>query len=434
MAALLLALVLALGALAAGCGGSDESAEPAAPAPAPAEPAPAEPAPAEPAPAEPAPAEPAPAEPAPAETGPAPTGEPITIGLAIALSGPINFYDGPIEKAAQVAVDEINAAGGVLGRPLELISADMASDPAKSGAAAQELIDKGAEALILPADFDMGQGAARVASENNLISIQSAGSELSGVEGLGPLHYNIYAGTASEGAAVAQYAVDNGWKNVFLLEDPTLAYDTDLCKFFGEALETYGGTIAGKDTFQNDDPSIANQISAMQSASPDAVMVCSYLPGAAAAIKQIRDVTDIPVLTGIGQDGTFWLEGIPGASGIYISTLGSILGDDSEPQVNDFMAAYQAGTGEPAPHSLSILGYQMVKMLAHGFEGAGTTEGDKVAAVLDTVTDLDIAGTKFTYTPTCHKTPRPMTVMQIQDGTLSFAAKPEPASIPDSKC
>ena len=325
-------------------------------------------------------------------------------------------------------------SGGVLGRPLQLIASDMASDPAKSGAAAQELIDKGAVALILPADFDMGQGAARVATENNMISIQSAGSELSGFEGLGKLHYNAYPGTPSEGAALAQFAIDQGWKSLYLLEDPTIAYDTDLCNFTAEAFQSFGGTIAGRDTFQNDDPSIANQITSMQSANPDAVMVCSYLPGAAAAIKQIRDVTDIPVLTGIGQDGTFWLEGIPGASGIYISTLGSILGDDSEPQVNDFMAKYKTATGEDAPHSLSILGYQMVKMLAYGFDKAGTTDGDKVGAVLDQVKDLDIAGTKFTYTPTCHKTPRPMTVMQIQDGTLSFAAKPEPASIPDSKC
>ncbi|MEZ5101720.1 MAG: ABC transporter substrate-binding protein [Thermoleophilia bacterium] len=354
--------------------------------------------------------------------------------LPAALSGPINFYDGPVEKAAAIAIEEINAAGGVLGRPLEWVSADMASDPAKAGSAAQEVIDKGADALIVSCDFDMGQGAARVGTENNLVSIQCAGGELAGFEGLGALHYNAYPGTPSEGAALAQFAVDNGWKSLYLLEDPTIAYDTDLCNFTAEAFEAFGGTIAGRDTFQNDDPSIANQISTMQGANPDVVIVCSYLPGAGAAIKQIRDVAEIPILTGIAQDGTFWLEGIPGASDIYVATLASIAGDDARPEINEFVAKYKESTGEDLPVAIAMQGYQMVKILAEGMERAGTTEGDKVGAELDKLTDFPVLGESFTYTPTCHKTARPLTIIQIQDGTLSFAALPQPASIPAGKC
>src|SRR5258708_18476759 len=99
---------------------------------------------------------------------------PIVIGAAIALSGPIAPYDEGPYKAMQVAIDEVNAKGGVLGRPLKLISADTKSDIAYGATAAQDVIDKGATLVVVTCDYDYGSAAANVANSKNLIAFSTS--------------------------------------------------------------------------------------------------------------------------------------------------------------------------------------------------------------------------------------------------------------------
>ena len=83
----------------------------------------------------------------------APEGDPIVLGAAVHQSDWMAAYDLPPLEGARLAVEQINANGGVLGRPLELIDGDGRTDPATVGNVAIELIDAGAEVLIAPCDF-----------------------------------------------------------------------------------------------------------------------------------------------------------------------------------------------------------------------------------------------------------------------------------------
>jgi branched-chain amino acid transport system substrate-binding protein len=424
--ALLFALLFALGVVVAACGGDDSTAEPAPaadPAPADPDPAPADP--------DPAPADPPPAADPPAEAA---SGEPIIIGRAIALSGGINIYDGPIKNFSEVAAKLINEQGGVLGRPIEFVDFDEASDPAQAGAAAQQAIEAGAEILIPACDFDHAQGAARVAADAGIVSIHCAGGELAGFEGLGALHFNVYPGGTAEGASNAYHALEQGWTTAFLIEDISLEYSKAHCSFFATAYETGGGTIIGRDTFQNSDPSVANQVAAMQQADPDVAVVCSYLPGGAAVMNQIRDVSDVPIETGIAFDGDFWLESVGDISDVYVSTVGAPISEEPNPVRQAAYAAYEELHGEAAPHALSIEGYQIIEILAEAITRAGTTEGVALAAELDKFTEFESLGEKFTYTPTCHRTSRPLTIVGIQNGMLEFDSIPEVPEFPPSPC
>ena len=85
----------------------------------------------------------------------------IKIGAALCLTGIQAPLDEPALKGAQVAVDEINKKGGVLGKQLELINLDCKSDPVTTGNVAVQLIDQGAKAIIAPSDFDFGGPASR---------------------------------------------------------------------------------------------------------------------------------------------------------------------------------------------------------------------------------------------------------------------------------
>ena len=89
--------------------------------------------------------------------------EEVIIGAAIAQSGVVAPYDEGPAQAMEVAVEEINAKGGVLGKQLKIIYADTKSDIAYGGTAAQEVIDKGAQMVVVTCDYDFGSSAASVA-------------------------------------------------------------------------------------------------------------------------------------------------------------------------------------------------------------------------------------------------------------------------------
>ena len=117
---------------------------------------------------------------------------PIVIGMAIGLTDFMAAYDLPALNGAQIAVDEINEAGGVMGRSLEIVTADTKSDIDQGTVAGLEVIDQGAHAMIVSPDYNMGGGAARAAQDAGLVVFSSsAGSPLFGIEGIGPLAFTM---------------------------------------------------------------------------------------------------------------------------------------------------------------------------------------------------------------------------------------------------
>ena len=127
--------------------------------------------------------------------------DPIIIGAAIALSGIAAPFDGDPSRAAEIAVSEINAAGGVLGRPLKIIYADTKSDFAHGAVAGEEVLDKGADVVIVTGDFDFGGGAARAANARKVIAISPfAADPKFGVRGIGPYAFTFSTASITSGA------------------------------------------------------------------------------------------------------------------------------------------------------------------------------------------------------------------------------------------
>ena len=118
--------------------------------------------------------------------------DPIIIGAPINLTGWMAAYDQPPLDGAQLAVEQINAAGGVLGRPLEIKVVDGKTDPATVGNAAIEVIEGGAEVLVTPCDFDNGAPAGQAAQEAGLVGVSfCASSPLYGSATLGDKQFTV---------------------------------------------------------------------------------------------------------------------------------------------------------------------------------------------------------------------------------------------------
>lgn len=349
----------------------------------------------------------------------APSGDPIVIGQTAGLTGFMSVFDIPVQQGMQLAIDDINAKGGVLGRPLELITTKNETGTAKIQTAAQDVLDQGAQFVVTSCDFDIGGPAARVANDANVIAMGCAGGPLFGYDGIGPLTYNFYQGSPTEGALLAEYAKEQGYTRPFVITDQTLEYTQVVGDFFKKRWADLGGTLAGEATYQNGDESAAAQISAAQQADPDVILVASYPPGGATLLRQLRAAgLDQPLLGAAAFDGTYWTDAVPGLSGFTIPSAGATDGTDPVAARNDFFTRLQAATGEPvASANYPLQGYSFVEAIAIAAERAGSTDTEAVAAELNTFTDENVILGPTTFTETCHiPSQRPMLLKTYTDG------------------
>src|SRR5262245_44437919 len=201
-------------------------------------------------------------------TFPALAADKPVFGLVMSFSGWFPPIDADTVAGAKLAVDEINAAGGVLGQPIELVQFDNKSEPPLGADGAVEVIGKGAKAILFPSDFDFGAPGAYVAQQSNVIAFSGASDPKFGVKGVGPLAYSTSNASQAQGALLAEWAFKtNGLKTAYVLLDNTIAYTKSLCASMGTRWKEVAGDAAllGQDTFLNGDASIAAQVTRITS-------------------------------------------------------------------------------------------------------------------------------------------------------------------------
>jgi branched-chain amino acid transport system substrate-binding protein len=348
-------------------------------------------------------------------------------GLVMSFSGWFQPIDADTIAGAKLAVEEINAAGGVLGQPIELVQFDNKSEPPLGADGAVDVIGKGAKAILFPSDFDFGAPGAYVAQQSNVIAFSGASDPKFGVKGVGPLAYSTSNASQAQGALLAEWAFKTkGWKTAYVLLDNTIAYTKSLCASMGTRWKEVAGADAllGQDTFLNGDASIAAQITRISSLGkkPEVIFFCSYAPGGPSAIRQLRAAgIDAAILTGESLDGDYWIGTVPDLSNFYVVNYGSKYGDDPEASVNDFFKRFEAKYGKKADVSYGLRGYSAVQAWAKAANKAGSLDGDKVAAVLDTFDKEALVIGPTTYSKDLHiQTTRPMSIIGVTSG--KFAA------------
>ena len=330
--------------------------------------------------------EPTTAAPAPATTA-AP--EPILIGVTIDETGWTSVYDQPNKIGLELGVADINAAGGVLGRPLELVYAvDHGADPTQSANAAIDLIDRGVDIGVVTCDFDVGGPAALEFNNAGLVSFSVCASALLfGPKGGIPLAFSSGDSAAGFASGMAEYGYrEEGWRTAYILLDNTIAYTGELCESFKARWQGLGGTIVGEDQFSQGDESISTQITRIKGLAqpPDVIRLCTYFPGIGSYVNQIRTAgIETPIAMASEADGTYWHEGVPNLSNIYYAAKGSIYGDDSIATINDFYARFEAASGAPPTDGIGVGGYMIAQAISVAAERAGTVEGQALRTALE---------------------------------------------------
>ena len=348
--------------------------------------------------------------------------DPIIIGAAIAMSGFVQPYDdGPL-KGAQLAIADINAKGGVLGRQLTIITADTKSDPAQGTNAAIEVLEQGAEMVIVTCDFDFGAAAALQATASGKVTFSScAGDPKFGVQGIGPLAYTMSLGTPAQGATLAEWAYkEKGWRKAYIELDSMVEYFKSLCANFKIRWAELGGEIVGEDVYNFAEvKTFDGQVTRMKASSDaDFIFLCAATFDGPALIKQARAAgVETPILASESVDGAFWLEAVPNLSEFYLSVYASMFGNDPDPAINDYVARYTAMHGVAPITAHSLTGYSLIEAWVIAAERAGSFDADAIRQELDKFDNEKLLIGPTTYTPDLHiNLFRGMQMMEVQNG------------------
>lgn len=274
--------------------------------------------------------------------------EPILIGAAMAQTGFMSPFDGPALTTAQIAVDKINAAGGVNGCQLVLEAVDTETNPDKGQQIATDLIAKGAKLLLVTCDADINLKSSQVANDAGVLVIAPCvGSTAMGPDNGLDLGYSLGSAVPGEAAIMAEYAYEKLGQTATLFKDMSIAYTTSQCDAFEARFKELGGTVKSVQQFSQTqagalDKPVKAQVANAKKDAAGVIALCSYPGGGAEALAAIRaGGLNTPVISGFGLDGAFWLGAVPNLSNFTTVTYASVFGDDSNPKVVELLAAFK---------------------------------------------------------------------------------------------
>lgn len=353
----------------------------------------------------------------------------IVIGAAIAKTGYMAVYDDAIVALEQLA-KETNARGGIDGHKLRVIQVDTRSDPQQAVLAVQKVIEDGADVLAFSGEGLTAAAGSPLAEEHDKLNFAIVNEPGFGPPTSGRLSFSSNPSLASEASAGASFLYGKGIRHPFLFRDTTIIYGKAACSDFEQSWEHLGGTIEDSVDFENTDASVSSQISKLKSSDADAVVMCSYPPGGASAIKQIRAAgVDLPIYGPTAFDGLFWVKGIPNTEDIYFTSNGSSYDPPNKASAKLLDHLEKAGIDTDIATNL-LAWYAAGQLMFGAIEETHSVSGSVLADALEARPHDTING-KMTYSADDHYPSRIWPVYVLSNGKPKLVTKVKPEFIPE---
>jgi len=364
---------------------------------------------------------PAPA-PAPGGAGsaaPAATG-PIKIGEFASLTGKEAAFGQSSHKGTVLAIEEINAAGGVLGRKVELLTEDNQSKQGESATVVKKLISRDNVVAILGEVASGRSLEAAPICQQNKIPMVSPSSTNPKVTEMGDYIFRVCFIDPFQGTVMARFAKNTlKAKNVAVLYDTGAAYSVGLADYFKQGFTAAGGKIVADQKYGSGDKDFKAQLTAIKAAGPDAIFVPGYYTEAGLIVMQARQLgLTVPLFGGDGWEAPELIQiGGKALEGTYYSTHYSP--ESTDPAVQNFVKKFKAHFKDEVPDAMAALGYDSAMVLADAMKRAGTTDGTKVRDMLAATKDLPGITGKTTIDAQRNAT-KPAVIISVKDGQFKY--------------
>ena len=315
----------------------------------------------------------------------------ITIGGIFPLSGAVAVYGVECKKGIDLAIEEINAAGGVMGKNLVLISEDDEGNPDKTVNAFTKIVTKNKVKMVIGS---LTSGCTKAittrAQASKVIQIAPAATAAD-ITDAGNYIFRTCFIDPFQGTVGGKFSAENlGCKNAAILYDIGNDYSVGLTDNFVAAFEKAGGKVVAKESYATNDKDFNAQITKIKNANPDVVYLPDYYGTVALIAKQLRaQGINTPIVGADGWDGLHENAGDEVLNGFYSNHYAA---DSTDPAVVKYVTNFKAKYGTE-PNSFAALGYDSVYLLKDAIEKAGGAKDvAKVRAALEAADGSYVTG------------------------------------------
>ena len=349
----------------------------------------------------------------------------ILIGEYSSLTGTTATFGQSTHRGLMMAVDEINNAGGVLGKKIHLLTEDDQSKPEEAAMAVTKLISRdGVKAILGEVSSSRSLAAAPICQASGIPMVSNASTNPE-VTKKGDYIFRVCYIDPFQGEVMAKFAYNSlKLKRVAILKDVKNDYSIGLAQFFEETFTMLGGEVVATQAYSEGDTDFKAQLTALKAAGPAAVIVPGYYTEAALIVKQARELNmNMPFVGGDGWDSGKLTEiGGTAMNNSYFSTAYSA--DDPNPVVQNFVVRYRKIYND-SPDAFAVLGYDAGRILFDAITRAKSTDG---AAIRDALAATrDFQGVSGVITIDADRNARkPIVIIEVADGRMKYRETIQP--------
>lgn len=346
----------------------------------------------------------------------------IKIGMVYELTGSTASYGTSAANGAKLAFKEINANGGVLGKQLQIITADNKGEPSESANAMTKVITQDRVVAVTGFTVSSCGIAASVVAEDNKIPFVAAATvnpKVTVDERTGKVKDYTFRACfidSFQGTVGANFALTSlKARTAAILIDNSSDYSKGLSRVFKDVFTSKGGQIVAEQAYLQKDQDFKSTLTAIKAQNPELLYIPGYYEDVGKIIKQARELgITVPILGGDAWDSPKLAElgGAQALNNTYFTNFYSV--EDKNPVSNSFIEAYKKEYGQ-LPDSMAAMGYDAANLLIDAIKRANSTESAKIREALSTTKNFKSVSGDMALNAT-HDAVRGVVIMEMKDG------------------
>lgn len=353
----------------------------------------------------------------------------VDVGYLVHITGDSALWGQAERDGAQIAADEINAAGGILGKQLNLMFYDGRGTSADSVNAVKKGVEQDGVCAMLGSNLSGPTIAvADICATNKVSQIASFATNTMVTKAedgtTRPWSFRLCFTDPYQGRIIANYAVNTlGIKNACILYDVTSDYSAGISDAIQKNFEELGGTIGATLAYKAGDVDFRSQLTSIKEFNPEAIMLPNTYKENALIAKQAYDLgMDVVFLAGDSYSPAMF-EICPNLHDYY--TVNHF--DWGDPELADIRSKYIERYKEESPELNVVMGYDMIYFIKACIEKAGSTEPEALRSAIENATDIQLTHALITMDPATHDPlDKDAVILKLSDGVATFVERYSP--------
>ncbi len=349
----------------------------------------------------------------------------IKVGEVGSMTGSEATFGTSTHKGIELAFNQVNQAGGVKGKKLQIVSLDDQGKPEEAAIATTKLITQDKIIALLGEVASSRSLAMAPIAQQYKVPMITPSSTNPKVTEQGDYIFRVCFIDPFQGTVMARFALENlKIKNVAILRDVKNDYSVGLANYFTETFKKGGGHIVVDQSYSSGDIDFKSQLTAVKGKKPEAIFVPGYYTEVGLIARQAKELgIKVPLMGGDGWDSPKLTEiGGDAVNGSYFSNHYS--SEDKAPHVQKFISEFKAAYGE-IPDGLAAMGYDAALVLIDGMNRAASMDGAAIRDAIAATKDYQAVTGKITLDAN-RNAQKSAVVLKVDGGNFKYQATVNP--------